>query len=73
MSMTEPDDSLHRVLTTNDLRRGKMSRETYRTLLRRPVMVVLDGVTQNYNIGAIFRLCDAFLVERLVVGGAAVG
>jgi tRNA G18 (ribose-2'-O)-methylase SpoU len=28
---------------------------------------VLDGVTQNYNIGAIFRLCDAFLVRQLVI------
>ena len=33
---------------------------------RRPITVVLDGVRQNYNFGAIFRLCDAFLVERLV-------
>jgi tRNA G18 (ribose-2'-O)-methylase SpoU len=34
--------------------------------------VVLDGVRQNYNLGAIFRLCDAFLVERLVVCGVPV-
>jgi tRNA G18 (ribose-2'-O)-methylase SpoU len=30
---------------------------------------VLDGVTQNYNIGAIFRLCDAFLVQQLIIYG----
>ncbi len=30
---------------------------------------MLDGVTQNYNIGAIFRLCDAFLVQELVICG----
>jgi tRNA G18 (ribose-2'-O)-methylase SpoU len=36
------------------------------------VTVVLDGVTGPYNIGAIFRLCDAFLVERLVVCGSVV-
>ena len=29
-------------------------------------------VRQNYNLGAIFRLCDAFLVERLVVCGVPV-
>jgi tRNA G18 (ribose-2'-O)-methylase SpoU len=34
--------------------------------------VILDGVSQNYNIGAIFRLCDAFLVQQLVICGAKV-
>jgi tRNA G18 (ribose-2'-O)-methylase SpoU len=33
---------------------------------------VLDGVRGNYNLGALFRLCDAFLVERLIVCGAPV-
>jgi tRNA G18 (ribose-2'-O)-methylase SpoU len=33
---------------------------------------VLDGVGQNYNIGAIFRLCDAFLVRQLVICGTKV-
>jgi tRNA G18 (ribose-2'-O)-methylase SpoU len=33
---------------------------------------VLEGVTQNYNIGAIFRLCDAFLVQQLVICGMKV-
>jgi tRNA G18 (ribose-2'-O)-methylase SpoU len=33
--------------------------------------VVLDGVVGGYNLGAIFRLCDAFLVERLIVCGVA--
>jgi hypothetical protein len=34
---------------------------------RHPVTLILDGVRQNYNIGAIFRLCDGFLVERLMI------
>jgi 23S rRNA (guanosine2251-2'-O)-methyltransferase len=33
---------------------------------------VLDSVSQNYNIGAIFRLCDAFLVQELVICGRKV-
>jgi tRNA G18 (ribose-2'-O)-methylase SpoU len=41
-------------------------------LPRQPITVVLDGITQNYNIGAIFRLCDAFLTERLVICGTNV-
>ena len=39
---------------------------------RRPITVVLDRVCRPYNIGAIFRLCDAFLVEKLIIGGAPV-
>jgi tRNA G18 (ribose-2'-O)-methylase SpoU len=33
---------------------------------------VLDGVAGNYNIGAIFRLCDAFLVDQLAICGTPV-
>ena len=47
----------------------KRDRETFRALPRRPVTVVLDRVGRNYNIGAIFRLCDAFLIGRLVICG----
>jgi tRNA G18 (ribose-2'-O)-methylase SpoU len=61
-----------RVLSSIDLRRPKASRDEFMALPRRPIIVVLDGVHQNYNIGAIFRLCDAFLVERLIICGTAV-
>jgi tRNA G18 (ribose-2'-O)-methylase SpoU len=44
-------------------RRTKATRDEFLLRPRRPTTVVLDGVTQNYNIGAIFRLCDAFLVQ----------
>jgi len=61
-----------RALSTAELREGKKVRAAFPRLPRRPIVVVLDGVRQNYNIGAIFRLCDAFLVERLVICGAPV-
>ena len=63
---------MRRALTTSDLRRAKATRDEFLLRPRRPITVVLDGVTQNYNIGAIFRLCDAFLVQELVVCGAKV-
>jgi tRNA G18 (ribose-2'-O)-methylase SpoU len=44
----------------------------FRSKPRNPITVVLDGVRQNYNLGAIFRLCDAFLVERLIICGTQV-
>jgi tRNA (guanosine-2'-O-)-methyltransferase len=61
-----------RVLSTVELRRPKASRDEFLALPRRPITVVLDGIAGNYNIGAIFRLCDAFLVERLVICGTTV-
>ena len=58
------------VLTKPELRRSKPSRADFAAKERNPITVVLDGVSGNYNLGAIFRLCDAFLVERLIICGA---
>ena len=63
---------MRRALTTAELRRAKSTRDEFLTRPRRPITVVLDSVTQNYNIGAIFRLCDAFLVQQLVICGRKV-
>jgi len=60
------------VLEKSELRRLKPARAAFPARARNPITVVLDGVRQNYNLGAIFRLCDAFLVERLVVCGVPV-
>ncbi len=58
---------MRRALTTTELRRAKGCRDEFFARPRRPMTVVLDGVTQNYNIGAIFRLCDAFLVQQVAI------
>jgi tRNA G18 (ribose-2'-O)-methylase SpoU len=55
------------VLGTAELRLSKPGRKEFGIRQRNPVTVVLDGVMGHYNIGAIFRLCDAFLVERLII------
>lgn len=34
-----------------------------------PVAVLLDNVRSMYNVGAIFRTADAFLVEELILAG----
>jgi tRNA G18 (ribose-2'-O)-methylase SpoU len=60
------------VLGTGELRQSKPDRATFAARRRNPVTVVLDGVAGHYNIGAMFRLCDAFLVERLVICGSTV-
>jgi tRNA G18 (ribose-2'-O)-methylase SpoU len=61
-----------RILAKADLRQGKPDREAFPTLPRGPITVVLNGIKQNYNIGAIFRLCDAFLAVRLVICGTKI-
>lgn len=60
------------VLATAELRGGKPDRRRFAGQPRLPLTLVLDGVRGNYNLGAIFRLCDAFLVERLVICGTPV-
>jgi len=57
------------VLAKPDLRASKPSRTTFVDQPRRPIRIILDAVTGNYNIGALFRLCDAMLVEQLVICG----
>ena len=47
------------------LRARKMDRLTFKNQPRTPIVLILDGVEGNYNKGAIFRLCDAFMLEHL--------
>lgn len=67
-----PPSGIHRAFDKTELRGSKSSREEFRQKPRLPITVVLDGVEQNYNIGAIFRLCDATLVDELIICGNAV-
>lgn len=39
---------------------------------RHSIVLVCDGVTGPANLGGMFRLSDAFGVEKLIVGGAGV-
>lgn len=68
--MTEPSRPV--ALSTADLRRNKCDRDSFARKPRLPITVVLDEVRHAYNIGAIFRLCDAVLVESLIVAGVEV-
>jgi len=43
--------------------------ETYRKKTKLPVIVVLDNIRSMYNVGAVFRTCDAFMVEQLYLCG----
>ena len=48
---------------------GRISPEEFRATAKTPLVVVLDNVRSLNNIGSIFRSCDAFAVERLILCG----
>ena len=47
----------------------RLSADEFRSAPRIPLVVVLDNVRSLNNIGSIFRTCDAFAVERLILCG----
>lgn len=69
MNIHANHDTLISALPTGELRKRKLSRQEFTRLKRNHIRVVLDGVNRYANIGAIFRLCDAMLVERLYITG----
>jgi tRNA G18 (ribose-2'-O)-methylase SpoU len=56
-----------RKLRTAELHRK--SAEEMKTAARLPVTVVLDNVRSAYNVGSVFRTCDAFAAEKIFLCG----
>lgn len=54
-------------LSTSDLNRPDV--ESARKSAKLPVVMVLDNVRSALNVGSVFRTCDAFMVERLLLCG----
>lgn len=50
-----------------ELQRADVS--AFRAQQKMPVVVVLDNVRSMANVGSVFRTCDAFAVERLILCG----
>jgi len=48
---------------------GRMSVDQYKAAGKTPVVLVLDNVRSQHNIGSAFRTCDAFRVEKLCLCG----
>ena len=57
----------HRKLRTIEMNR--ISVEEFREAEKLPLVVVLDDVRSMYNIGSVFRTCDAFRVEAIYLCG----
>ena len=47
----------------------RISVEEFREAEKMPLIVVLDDVRSMYNIGSVFRTCDAFRVEAIYLCG----
>jgi tRNA G18 (ribose-2'-O)-methylase SpoU len=54
-------------LDKTQLRSTKIPRDTFSSIKRNSIILFLDSVHNTANIGNCFRLCDAFMLEKLVV------
>ena len=59
-------------LGAKELRKTPPTPETFATIKRNPIYLVLDSVTDTYNIGSMFRLADAIAAEKLFICGPGV-
>ena len=41
----------------------------YREMEKLPVAVLLDNVRSMYNVGSVFRTCDAFMISEVILCG----
>lgn len=48
---------------------GRVSAGEFKTQAKFPVVLVLDNIRSMHNVGAAFRTCDAFNIERLYLCG----
>ena len=55
--------------TISEFREPALDRDAFLKQPRAPITVVLDRVKGAHDIGAIFRLADGFLVDRVVICG----
>ena len=54
-------------LTTAEM--GRLSVAQYQEADKLPLVVVLDNVRSQHNVGAVFRTADAMRIERVVLCG----
>jgi tRNA G18 (ribose-2'-O)-methylase SpoU len=56
-------------LSKEEIRKNKPTREQYVNQPKTPLVLVLDNVTNSFNIGAFIRLADAFAIEKIIICG----
>ena len=48
---------------------NRLSTQEYKKVGKLPVVVVLDNVRSEMNVGSVFRTADAFLIEKICLCG----
>jgi tRNA G18 (ribose-2'-O)-methylase SpoU len=47
----------------------RLTAEQVKIVDRNPIIILLDNIRSLYNVGSIFRTCDAARVEKLILTG----
>lgn len=58
---------MNKKLSTTELNRPSVNE--FIEMNKMPIVVLLDNVRSLANVGSIFRTCDGFSVEKLILGG----
>lgn len=48
---------------------NRLDLETYKTVKKTPLIIILDNIRSLNNIGSVFRTSDAFLIEKIYLCG----
>jgi len=48
---------------------NRLSIEDFKNSEKTPLIVVLDNIRSLNNVGSVFRICDAFLIEKIYLCG----
>ncbi|NCP61539.1 MAG: RNA methyltransferase, partial [Flavobacteriales bacterium] len=48
---------------------GRLSVEDFKLVNKTPLIIVLDNIRSLNNIGSVFRMSDAFLIEKIYLCG----
>src|SRR3989338_10633695 len=57
-------------LNARKMRTTEPDREVVKGIKKNPIYIILDNVLDTYNVGAIFRLCDAAAARKIYLCGA---
>jgi len=58
-----------RKLVYAEITAQRLTAEEAKTTPRHPVIILLDNIRSLYNVGSIFRICDAVRAEKLILTG----
>ncbi len=48
---------------------NRITAEEFKVVKKIPVVIILDNVRSLYNVGSVFRICDAFRIECIYLCG----